>query len=110
MITNRGFLVGLIHRGVRQTISEEFGLVHISDLHGDSNVGEVAPSNQQNENVFDIQQGVAIGLFAKIATKNPKVLVRDLWGTREEKYAALLGNCDNWIRVVPKAPLFLYKP
>jgi hypothetical protein len=65
MITNRGYLNGLIHRGIRQVLIENISRLWTIDLHGDSNVGETAPNGLANENVFDIKQGVAITLGVK---------------------------------------------
>jgi predicted helicase len=96
MITNRGYLVGLIHRGVRQTILQEFATIRLCDLHGDSNVGETPPAGLRNENVFDIQQGVAVALFAKVPKAGPRVSFSELWGTRDEKYLALSGGEMQW--------------
>ncbi|MCB1589761.1 MAG: hypothetical protein KDI56_12725, partial [Xanthomonadales bacterium] len=60
MITNHGYLKGVIHRGVRRELLDQFNTMFILDLHGDSNIGERAPAGKENQNVFDIQQGVAV--------------------------------------------------
>ena len=55
------------------------------DLHGNSKKKERAPDGTKDENVFDIQQGVAIGLFIKrVRGKAKPAIVRhaDLWGVR----------------------------
>ena len=48
----------------------------------------------EDENVFDIQQGVAIGIFIKDPRKSGLGTVHhaDLWGNREEKYEWLGFN------------------
>lgn len=109
MITNRGYLVGLIHRGVRQSILREFSTVRVVDLHGDSNVGETPPNSLDNENVFDIQQGVAIGLLVRVPAPGPGVSFAELWGTRTEKYTALSACALSWRAVVPEPPLYLFR-
>jgi len=64
MITNNSYLSGLIHRGMREELMKSFSEIYILDLHGSSRIGETTPAGGKDENVFDIEQGVAIGLFA----------------------------------------------
>jgi len=68
-ITNNSYLSGLIHRGMRKKLLETFDEIHILNLHGSSRIGERAPDDTKDENVFDIQQGVAIALFLKYGEK-----------------------------------------
>ena len=92
LITNRSYLEGLIHRGMRFVLSRDCSRIQVIDLHGDSNVGERPPEGTANENIFDIQQGVAISLFLRSLPRQAPVslvLHRDLWGTRQEKYRAV---------------------
>ncbi len=44
---------------------ETFDEMYLLDLHGNSKKKEKAPDGGKDENVFDIQQGVAIGLFVR---------------------------------------------
>jgi len=69
MITNNSYLSGLIHRGMRKKLIEGFDEIYILNLHGNSRIGEKTPKGGKDENVFDIQQGVAIVLFVKHAEK-----------------------------------------
>lgn len=64
-ITNNSYLSGIIHRGMRRKLLETFDEIYILNLHGSSRIGEKTPEGGKDENVFDIQQGVAIALFAK---------------------------------------------
>jgi len=90
MITNRSYLEGLIHRGMRSTLYQTCSTIFVVDLHGDSNVGERPPLGRENQNVFDIMQGVAISIFVRSSQHRPDcVLHQEVWGTREEKYRAL---------------------
>ena len=91
LITNRSFLDGLIHRGMRKLLLASCSHIRVLDLHGDSNVGEDVPVGSANDNVFDITQGVAISILVR---KDPAQLIdtvshSDAWGTRSEKYQAL---------------------
>lgn len=58
-ITNNSYLDGLIHRRMRESLLQSFDEIYILNLHGNKRRGE------PDENVFDIQQGVAISLFIK---------------------------------------------
>jgi type I restriction-modification system DNA methylase subunit len=64
-ITNNSYLSGVIHRGMRRKLFETFDEIYILNLHGSSRIGEKTPDGGKDENVFDIQQGVAIALFVK---------------------------------------------
>ncbi len=44
---------------------QSFDDIYILDLHGNSKKKEQSPDGTKDENVFDIQQGVAIGIFVK---------------------------------------------
>ena len=54
MITNNAYLDGLIHRSLRK-----------NSLNGNSRSHEETPEGEKDENVFDIQQGVAIIFLIK---------------------------------------------
>jgi len=66
--------------------------------------------------VFDIQQGVAIGIFVKYrksAEKPAKVFHAELWGKREGKYAWLEKQdvkTTDWEELKPSAPFYLFVP
>jgi len=80
-ITNNSYLSGVIHRGMRRRLLETFNEIYILNLHGSSRIGEKTPEGGKDENVFDIQQGVAIVLYVKLE-KSPtekKVYYADLW-------------------------------
>src|SRR5207244_12461674 len=87
-ITNHGYLDNPTFRGMRQSLLRSFDEIYILDLHGNAKKKERAPDNTKDENVFDIQQGVAIGIFVKRqdqadTIQKPKVRHADLWGPRE---------------------------
>jgi predicted helicase len=94
-ITNNSYLSGVIHRGMRRKLLETFDEIYILNLHGSSRIGEKTPEGAKDENVFDIQQGVAIALYIKLdkSQKEKKVYYADLWGLREDdKYPYLLSK------------------
>ena len=115
-ITNHSWLDNPTFRGMRQSLMASFDEIHVVDLHGNSLKKEKCPDGSKDENVFDIQQGVAISIFVKkekvkeepihpmfrsspqrdIFTKKkieekPKkheceVFHSTIWGIREKKY------------------------
>ncbi len=91
-ITNHGYLDNLTFRGMRWHLLNTFDKVYILDLHGNANKKEVAPDGSRDENVFDIQQGVAIIVAVKRGNGGEglaQVMQGDLWGMCREKYDAL---------------------
>ncbi|MBI2832776.1 MAG: N-6 DNA methylase [Chloroflexi bacterium] len=114
-ITNNSYLDGLTHRRMREYLLESFSSIYILNLHGSSRRGEQAPDNIKDENVFDIQQGVAIGLFIKEPENTGKrhVHYADMWGLRENKYKALFESgleSTSWQELMPTAPYFFFVP
>lgn len=69
-ITNHGYLDNPTFRGMRQSLMETFDDIYVLDLHGNSKKKERAPDGGKDENVFDIQQGVAISLMVKYPQKD----------------------------------------
>ncbi len=114
-ITNSSYLDGLTHRRMRECLLESFSEAYILNLHGSSRRGEKAPDNVKDENVFDIQQGVAIGIFVKEPAKSgpPTIHYTDMWGPREQKYRALSESdiaTASWQELSPTAPYFFLVP
>ncbi|MGQ9546608.1 MAG: type ISP restriction/modification enzyme [Dehalococcoidia bacterium] len=118
-ITNNSYLSGVIHRGMRRKLLETFDEIYILNLHGSSRIGERAPEGGKDENVFDIQQGVAIALYVKTEEpqKEKRVYYADLWGLQNEKYDYLLRNDvettreqDKWRELKPVAPYYFFVP
>jgi predicted helicase len=114
-ITNHAYLDNPTFRGMRQALMNTFTDIYILNLHGNVKKKEVSPDGSKDENVFDIQQGVAIGLFVKDPKKTGpgKVYHGDLWGLRHEKYRTLSGtdlsNTD-WVELKPSSPFYLFVP
>lgn len=150
-VTNHGYLDNPTFRGMRESLMETFDDIYILDLHGNSKKKEKAPDGGKDENVFDIQQGVAIGIFVKkpaaslnppctgrtnpllrageggmeghasscpapprgAGVREPTIRHADLYGTREEKYAALSEgdvHTTDWTTATPQRPFLLFCP
>ena len=113
-ITNHSYLDNPTFRGMRQQLMDTFTDIYLLDLHGNSNKKERAPDGGNDQNVFDIRQGVAIALFVKEADKSgpAKIHNADLWGTREAKYKMLATSditTTDWERLEPASPNYLFK-
>jgi len=119
-VTNHGYLDNPTYRGMRQSLMAAFDEIHLLDLHGNARRKERAPDGGPDQNVFDIQQGVAIGLFVKRRDGSgpARVFHADLWGPREVgadggKYRWLAGNdveTTGWTELAPKSPDYLFIP
>ena len=91
-ITNHGYLDNPTFRGMRWRLLDTFDRIWVLDLHGNAKKKEVTPEGRPDNNVFDIQQGVAIiiGVKKKDGGDGPaEIMHGDLWGARAAKYEAL---------------------
>jgi len=114
-ITNHSYLDNPTFRGMRQSLMQSFGEIRILDLHGNSLKKERCPDGSKDDNVFDIQQGVAIALFVKKRGKGRKCTVyhSERWGLRREKHDWLLKKdryTTKWRRLSPASPHYFFVP
>lgn len=112
-ITNHSYLDNPTFRGMRQSLMTTFDEMRILDLHGNSLKKERCPDGSKDENVFDIQQGVAIAIFIKKKGKTKAVFHSELWGKRELKYSRLQANdlrSTEWKSINPKSDFYLFIP
>jgi hypothetical protein len=116
-ITNHGYLDNPTFRGMRQSLMQTFDEIHVLDLHGNSKKKEKPPGGGKDQNVFDIQQGAAIGIFVKRKNgqgkKPAKVFHAELWGAREAKYKWLFANdvhSTRWKSLKPDSPHYFFIP
>lgn len=113
VITNHSWLDNPTFKGMRKSLMETFDQVYVLDLHGNAKKKERAPDGSKDENVFDIEQGVAISLFVRQPDSEKGVWHSDLWGKRLAKYYAA-AEADkqsiSWIHLEPNSPDWLFKP
>ena len=114
-ITNHSYLDNPTFRGMRRSLMRTFDEIYILDLHGNAKKQEQPPDGGLDQNVFDIQQGVAIALFVKRngGRGDARVFHEDLWGEREAKLAWLADNevaTVEWTELAPKPALYLFAP
>jgi predicted helicase len=111
IITNHSYLDNPTFKGMRKSLMESFHQIYVLDLHGNTKRKERAPNGQDDQNVFDIEQGVAIALFIKNEKLERGVWRGDLWGKRLSKYEFLTEAKKvsvEWQRLEPTGPDWLF--
>jgi len=113
-ITNHSYLDNPTFRGMRQSLMNSFDEIYILDLHGNSLKKEKAADGSKDENVFDIQQGVAIAFFIKYKKgKKKQIYHQEIFGLREAKYDWLdkhdIKNVK-WKKIFPRPKFHLFIP
>jgi predicted helicase len=114
-VTNHSYLDNPTFRGMRQSLLTSFTDIYILNIHGNSKRKERTPDGGKDENVFDIQQGVAIAVLVKRpgATGPAIVHYEDLWGLRDTKYRYLAKGSvasTQWTDVYPSGPSYVFVP
>lgn len=122
-INNHGLLNNPTFRGMRASLLNSFGSIYVLDLHGNMKKRERSPDGLPDQNVFDIQQGVAIGFYVRSQRSNHKSKVRHagLWGPRGNpstvppsgKYGWLLqhkASSTDWAELIPSPLFYLFVP
>lgn len=114
-VTNHSYLDNPTFRGMRQSLMQTFSEIYLFDLHGNAKKNERAPDGGPDQNVFDIQQGVAIGIFIKQQGKKgpAKVFHSNLLGTRKAKYQWLFEQDvekTEWKVLEPESPNYFFTP
>ncbi len=114
-ITDNSYLDNPTFRGVRQSLMNTFNRIYILNLHGHFRKDRNPTSAGGNdENVFDIEQGVAIAIFVKSPKqKGTTVKYADLFGTREHKFVWLdrtVLEKVKWKELSPTSPQYYLIP
>jgi predicted helicase len=114
-ITNHSYVDSPTFAGMRHSLLETFSDIYVLDLHGNTRKRERAPDGGVDQNVFDIEQGVAISLFIREPGKGGPARVHhaDLYGERLAKYdwlSAHSAETTEWADVEPSEPLYLFAP
>jgi hypothetical protein len=110
-ITNHGFIDNPTFRGMRYSLLKEFRSTHVLHLNGSA---KKAKDGQIDQNVFDIQQGVAMSLLVlSPGSFESGVNFYDFVGSRETKYSTLAQSSvgsTSWNRIVPAPPFYFFVP
>jgi predicted helicase len=109
-ISNGNYLDADTLRGLRASLCSSFQERLLLDLHGDGSGSQLPDASGKDENVFEILQGVAIGLFARGPTLPDLTIRGDRGGSRAEKFAVLARSTFNSVdcRAIgsPKPPQY----
>lgn len=111
MISNSRFMNGTYLRGMRCLRTKKFPRIKILDLGGQ--VSERSEVQGLDENVFDIEQGVAISFFVSLSLGDDnKVVYERVIGSRDQKTdylgAKSIGGVTSTVR--PTSPDYLWTP
>lgn len=114
-ITNNTFLDGMNHRRMRESLLETFSDIYVLNLHGSVSKGSGSGNKKEDENVFDIQQGVSITFFVRKPNHKGygNVYYSDLVGLQDFKYSFLDENTvktTKWTKINPVADRFFFVP
>lgn len=116
LVCTHAFLHHPTFRAMRHSLWSAHDGVHVLDLHGNTKKLERSPDGERDQNVFEVQQGVAVLLFWRgDSPRGGRAPVRfaELWGSRESKHARLASaSIDSlaWSDVHPTAPRFAFTP
>jgi predicted helicase len=111
-VSASGYLDTPTMRAMRWNLLQSFKCISILNLHGNIRRKETSLDGSKDENVFDIQQGVAICLMRRLAKKTTIIKHADLWGSRHKqglsngKYEWLYSNSIYSILFNPIEPRF----
>jgi type I restriction-modification system DNA methylase subunit len=112
LITNNRYLEASTLRQMRKSLLNSFNRIYLLNLHGSAR--ETREIAALDENVFDIQQGVSIGIFVKNDEMTDlRVYYAEICGSREEKYHQLDRNTTEtlqWQELHPEEPYYLLVP
>lgn len=104
-ITNATMLASPSLRGMRESLSHAFSRLFELNLHGGGN--EIIAGSEDDENVFDIVQAVAIHVYVRSKPGgSSEVCYADLLGRRPLKYAVLASRTvadTEWRKIAPDA-------
>ncbi len=114
MISNNVYTWSPSLRGMRAHLLDSFSRVRILDLHGASQRGPADSRFADDENVFDIEQPVAIGAFYEPPVRREATTgYADVAGNRATKYQFLLKKTLpslDYQSVVPSPPARRFVP
>ena len=88
-VSNGNYLDASTLRGLRASLCNRFPLRLLTDLHGDGTGAATGGSRGEDENVFEIKQGVAVGLYCKTPGIPCQTKRIDVGGSRSQKYGYL---------------------
>ncbi|HSW13229.1 MAG TPA: type ISP restriction/modification enzyme [Solimonas sp.] len=112
-ISNHGYLNNRTLRGMRFSLVDFFNKAWILELHGSASRSSAKTQEVFDQNIFDIQQGVAVGIFSRANDVQSGVLHEEVLGLRTFKYDWLIQHKISdigWKSVLPSEPYYLLEP
>ncbi|MDA1050000.1 MAG: hypothetical protein O3C40_05910 [Planctomycetota bacterium] len=111
-VTNHGYLDNATFRGMRHALLKTFQQIEVFDLHGNRKKNKAAPDGGIDEGMFEIEQGVAIGLFSRTASADAACVTHcEVWGKREAKTKSIAdGEKVPKTNINPRPPHYLFVP
>jgi predicted helicase len=122
-ITSNSYLENPTFRGMRYSLLKSFDEIYIIDLHG---AAMKADKKDDDENVFGVGQGIAIGFFIKLKRRlkitgnldslNCSVYYSGMKGKKDSKLKQLEKlkeknyKAGQWERVFPVEEFYLFTP
>lgn len=113
IISNHSWLDNPTFRGMRRSLMQTFNKIIIFDLHGNFKKRERGIDGSKDENVFDIEQGVALSFFVRLPGLERGVWRGDIWGRRIDKYSLLANSDLSKLKVAlsnPRHPAYHFVP
>jgi hypothetical protein len=113
IITNHRYLSNPTFRGMRRSLMNSFDQIYIMDLHGSNKPKEKVPGGGVDENIFPIEQGVAITFFIKKPGLEKKIYHSDLYGKKDYKFNYCLNHSlfdIPKVELTPQPPFYLFRP
>jgi predicted helicase len=110
LISNNGYFDNPTFRGMRWQLLKSFQDISLIDLHGSTQKKETTPEGGSDQNLFEIEQGVGIGIFVRGAEKQ-QVRIHHLYGTREHKADHLLSRTirsSSYLDIFPISPFYFF--
>lgn len=114
-VTNNRYLQNATFMDMRASLQKSFDHIFVLDLKGSTKAQDAGDDGIRDENVFDIQQGVAIALMIKHPVRAEQQTVRhfSISGSRQSKYDWLDAHnvADTpWTVLAPLPPQRLFVP
>ena len=110
IISNHSFIDNATFRKMRYKLIEEFNQIYVYNLNGNI---KKRIENKNDENIFDIQQGVSITLAVKSNMISRVTYYSNLHGKRNLKYKILETTniiTTQWSEIKPKSLFFFLVP
>jgi len=116
-ITANTYLDTKMFRGMRYNLLQSFDKIFILNLHGSARRKSNNKEGIKDENVFDIEAGVAIAVFVKLKNHHDEnhlaqVFYKDLRGSRKEKFEFLSTHSledTSFEEITPTAPYYIMR-